>query len=80
MALVALVILWNAMATSTRHQSPPLSSSSEDERLVRRPVAFSRDQWHDLHLQAALEGKPGRGDIVRKAVTLYLAQTRGQRP
>lgn len=65
------------MATSTR--TPP-SPPPEDERLVRRPVAFSRDQWQALNVQAALEGKAGRGDIVRKAVTMYLAQTRSQRP
>jgi len=48
-------------------------------RLVYRKIALPERDWYDLGVQAAIERKPGRGDLIRRAVTLYLEGIRKQR-
>lgn len=47
---------------------------------VSRQVKFSDVMWDELNVQAAVERKAGRGDVIRKACRRYLDDTRDQRP
>ncbi len=51
----------------------------DEPKLRGHLITFSERDWRDLHIQAALECKAGRGDIVRKAVRSYLDETKDQR-
>jgi hypothetical protein len=66
----------SCMADATRNFPSPVLNEGH---LKGRLIAFSERDWFDLNLQAAIEGRPGRGDIVRKAVRLYLDGTKDQR-
>lgn len=48
-------------------------------KLNARDVQIPDEMWMELGLQAAVEGKLGRGDIIRKACRAYLDTTRSQR-
>lgn len=52
---------------------------SKPSKTVSRQVKFSDDMWAELDVQAAVERKAGRGDIVRKACKRYLEETREAR-
>lgn len=47
---------------------------------VSRQVKFSDAMWDELNVQAAVERKAGRGDIIRKACKRYLEETQAMRP